>query len=51
MAEDEAREAPLSVSEAVSLAKGAVDAWPTLVVSGEVSGFRGPNARTGALLL
>ena len=47
MAEDEAREAPLSVSEAVSLAKGAVDAWPTLVVSGEVSGFRGPNARSG----
>ena len=38
---------PLSVSDAVALAKGAVSAWPTLVVNGEVSGFRGPNARSG----
>lgn len=38
---------PLSVSDAVSLAKGAVSAWPTLTVNGEVSGFRGPNARSG----
>ena len=38
---------PISVSDAVSLAKGAVTAWPTLVVNGEVSGFRGPNARSG----
>lgn len=47
MADETTKEAPLSVSEAVSLAKGAVEAWPTLVVSGEVSGFRGPNARSG----
>ena len=38
---------PITVSDAVSLAKGAVSAWPTLVVDGEVSGFRGPNARSG----
>ena len=38
---------PISVSDAVALAKGAVSAWPTLVVNGEVSGFRGPNARSG----
>ena len=38
---------PLTVSDAVALAKGAVSAWPTLVVNGEVSGFRGPNARSG----
>ena len=37
----------VSVSEAVALAKGAVSSWPTLVVNGEVSGFRGPNARSG----
>ncbi|WP_455138402.1 exodeoxyribonuclease VII large subunit [Thermophilibacter sp.] len=37
----------LTVSDAVALAKGNVAAWPTLVVSGEVSGFRGPNARSG----
>lgn len=39
--------APLSVTDAVALAKAAVSAWPTLVVNGEVSGFRGPNARSG----
>ncbi len=38
---------PLSVSEAVGLAKGNVAAWPALTVTGEVSGFRGPNARSG----
>lgn len=37
----------LSVSEAVGLAKGNVSAWPSLSVTGEVSGFRGPNARSG----
>ena len=41
------RTQPLSVTDAVALAKGAVSAWPTLVVNGEVSGFRGPNARSG----
>ena len=42
-----AGEQAVSVSEAVALAKGAVSAWPTLIVNGEVSGFRGPNARSG----
>ncbi len=37
---------PISVSDAVGYAKAAVDAMPMLLVSGEVSGFRGP-ARTG----
>ncbi|WP_321972778.1 exodeoxyribonuclease VII large subunit [Paratractidigestivibacter sp.] len=41
------KEEPLSVSEAVGLAKGNVAAWPALTVTGEVSGFRGPNARSG----
>lgn len=39
--------APLSVSEAVRFAAGAVSSLPTMVVTGEVSGFRGPNARSG----
>ena len=30
------RPQPLSVTDAVALAKGAVSAWPTLVVNGEV---------------
>ena len=47
MAEKDSSQAPLSVTDAVALAKGAVSAWPTLVVNGEVSGFRGPNARSG----
>lgn len=38
---------PLSVSEAVRFAAGAVSSLPTMVVTGEVSGFRGPNARSG----
>lgn len=37
---------PLSVGQAVGLAKSTVESMPTLVVTGEVSGFRGP-ARTG----
>ena len=37
----------LSVHEAVSLAARHVDGIPTLVVAGEVSGFRSPNARSG----
>lgn len=47
MAGQEGAPAPLSVTDAVALAKGAVSQWPTLVVNGEVSGFRGPNARSG----
>ena len=47
MSEKDSPQAPLSVTDAVALAKGAVSAWPTLVVNGEVSGFRGPNARSG----
>ena len=41
------KEEPLSVTEAVQVAKGQVAQIPTLVVMGEVSGFRGPNARSG----
>ena len=37
----------LSVSRAVALAAGAVDSIPQLTVLGEVTGFRGPNARSG----
>ena len=37
----------LSVSDAVELAKGQVSRWPAMTVVGEVSGFRGPNARSG----
>ncbi len=37
---------PISVSDAVGCAKAAVEHLPTLLVTGEVSGFRGP-ARTG----
>ena len=37
----------LSVSEAIGLAHGNIAAWPSLTVTGEVSGFRGPNARSG----
>ncbi len=42
-----AQEGPLSVHEAVTVAGAHVDAIPSLVVMGEVSGFRGPNARSG----
>lgn len=37
----------LSVSQAVSLAANAIDSVPQLTVLGEVTGFRGPNARSG----
>ena len=37
----------LSVSQAVELAAGALEAIPQLTVIGEVTGFRGPNARSG----
>lgn len=37
----------LSVSQAVDLAAGALDAIPQITVLGEVTGFRGPNARSG----
>ena len=37
----------LSVSQAVEIAAGALDAIPQLSVLGEVTGFRGPNARSG----
>ena len=40
-------EAPLSVSQAVGVAKARVNEVPTLRVAGEVTGFRGPNARSG----
>lgn len=39
--------APLSVSQAVGAAKRTVNAMGTFMVVGEVSGFRGPNARSG----
>ena len=39
--------APISVSDAVSAAKASVNAIPTMLVAGEVTGFRGPNARSG----
>lgn len=41
------KDGTLSVSEAVNLVKGKVKSLPTLVVTGEVTGFRGPNARSG----
>ena len=37
----------LSVSQAMEIAAGALDAIPQLTVLGEVTGFRGPNARSG----
>ena len=43
----DASEAPLSVSDAVETVKNNVKSLPTLMVAGEVSGFRGPNARSG----
>ena len=38
---------PVSVSDAVGLAKITVNSIPRLAVVGEVTGFRGPNARSG----
>ena len=40
-------DAPLSVSNAVGTAKAAVGGLGTFAVVGEVTGFRGPNARSG----
>ena len=40
-------DAPLSVSQAVGAAKERVGEMPALSVTGEVTGFRGPNARSG----
>lgn len=40
-------DAPLSVSQAVGAAKARVGEIPALSVTGEVTGFRGPNARSG----
>ena len=37
----------LSVSRAVELAASALEAIPQLTVIGEVTGFRGPHARSG----
>ncbi len=37
----------LSVSQAVDMAAGALGSLPRIVVIGEVTGFRGPNARSG----
>ena len=42
-----AAEEAMSVSTAVGVAKSAVNGLGTFVVAGEVSGFRGPNARSG----
>ena len=42
-----AKQEPISVSQAVKFAKSEVGKMPTLTVCGEVSGFRGPNARSG----
>lgn len=39
-------EAPYSVSDAVAIAAGAVAKLPEMVILGEVTGFRGPNARS-----
>ena len=44
---DEQKRKELSVSQAVEIAAGALDAIPQLSVLGEVTGFRGPNARSG----
>lgn len=37
----------LSVFDAVTLAKDTLSSLPSICVAGEVSGFRGPNARSG----
>lgn len=45
--QNSSQDAPLSVSQAVGAAKARVGSIPALVVTGEVTGFRGPNARSG----
>ena len=47
MAQETHTDGPLSVAEAIELANRQLKALPSLVVRGEVSGFRGPNARSG----
>lgn len=37
----------LTVSQAAEMAAGALNAIPKITVLGEVTGFRGPNARSG----
>ena len=46
-AREKEQAAPLSVSQAVGAAQRTVNAMGTFMVVGEVSGFRGPNARSG----
>lgn len=46
-ADGEPGQQPLSVSEAVGRANGVVQGLGQLLVVGEISGFRGPNARSG----
>ena len=43
---DEQKRKELSVSQAVEIAAGALDAIPQLSVLGEVTGFRGPVSYT-----
>ena len=45
--EDSGGDAVLTVTQAITRAAGAIDAIPRLTVLGEVTGFRGPNARSG----
>ena len=40
-------EAPISVTRALEDAKLCLGSLPLMVVAGEVTGFRGPNARSG----
>lgn len=42
---EDPKNSPLSVTEAVNIVSGHVKDLPELVVTGEVSGFRGPNVR------
>lgn len=42
-----AKDDAVSVSQAIDIAAGALDGIPQLCVLGEVTGFRGPNARSG----
>ncbi len=43
----EKEDSVLSVSDAVLFAKNEVAAMPSMTVVGEVSGFRGPNYKSG----
>lgn len=43
----DAEEKPLSVSDAIKLINAAAKTIPAFTVVGEVSGFRGPNSRSG----